>query len=150
MSMVNPDLVIRECARAWALTPSAVTGDSRNRRVVQARWAAVYILHQSGMTQDDIGLHLGGRDHSTISHALHKTLEAMADDESHKQKLFRLAGVCGVSAGEVIPLVGRVSEHHAYRVLRKALGDIETARASILAALSLLPECETTEDIGHD
>lgn len=45
-------------------------GEGRNQPLVHARWAVAYLLRKRGWTARRIGLLLGGRDHTTILHAI--------------------------------------------------------------------------------
>ncbi len=61
---------------------------TRKRMIVQARQIAMYFAKQ--LTQHSlkaIGLHFGGRDHSTVIHALQTVNDLMATDQQFKQNV---------------------------------------------------------------
>ncbi|MEM7658850.1 MAG: chromosomal replication initiator protein DnaA [Bacteroidota bacterium] len=61
---------------------------TRKRQIVQARQIAMYFAKE--MTRHSlkaIGLHFGGRDHSTVIHALHTVNDLIATDKLFKQSV---------------------------------------------------------------
>jgi chromosomal replication initiator protein len=70
---ISPTLVIESVASSFQMTPEDLTGRKRDRETALARQVAMFLLHQetdSSLAQ--IGEALGGRDHSTVTHALQK------------------------------------------------------------------------------
>ncbi len=54
------------------ITAGDIRGMSRRRAICVGRKMAVMSMHDSGlMTYEDIGVELGGRDHSTIHYLVH-------------------------------------------------------------------------------
>lgn len=59
---------------------------TRKREVVQARQIAMYFAkHYTKSSLKTIGLHFGGRDHSTVIHALHTVDDLMATDKEFRR-----------------------------------------------------------------
>ncbi len=69
----------------------AMKGKTRKRDIVQARQIAMYFAKQ--MTRNSlkaIGTHFGGRDHSTVIHALHTVSDLMETDKMFKQNVTQI------------------------------------------------------------
>jgi chromosomal replication initiation ATPase DnaA len=57
-------------AREAGIRLEQILGSSRERRLVKARWAAMWRAHQAGFSPTEIGRAFGGRDHTTVLSAL--------------------------------------------------------------------------------
>ena len=69
----SPTLVIESVASSFQMTPEDLTGRKRDRETALARQVAMFLLHQeTGSSLAQVGEALGGRDHSTVTHALRK------------------------------------------------------------------------------
>lgn len=66
--------IIASVATAFGLTPADLVGKGRRAEVVQARYAAIHAVRQAKphFSLSQIGSAFGGRDHSTVFHALRK------------------------------------------------------------------------------
>jgi chromosomal replication initiator protein len=65
------ELVIAEVTRHYGVTWQQICGPSKKAVIVMARWIIAYALRvRTSMTNEKIGELLGGRDHSTITHAV--------------------------------------------------------------------------------
>lgn len=62
--------IIFEVAKARGITARELCGPDRSKRYADARREAARRLREHGLSLPNIGRHLGGRDHSTISHYL--------------------------------------------------------------------------------
>lgn len=83
MSVVAPRHVVAAAAAICGLTPAMLTGRTRVRRAVCARWLAMAALHERlGMSSAAIGAVLGGRDHSTVLHGLARVECARVEGDS--------------------------------------------------------------------
>jgi len=64
----------RECIRIVAAllgsSYDAVRGKSRDAEVIRARWACMHALRRRGLELKRIGQAMGGKDHTTVMHAL--------------------------------------------------------------------------------
>ena len=68
---VQPRHVIAATALACGVAPAMLTGRTRRRFAVRARWVAMALMHgRLGMGSLAIGHALGGRDHATVLHGL--------------------------------------------------------------------------------
>jgi len=84
--------VIETVAAEHSLSPVVVLSSVRTRDAVAARQKGLYLAYRlSGKSLPEIGRRFGGRDHTTVLHAVRK-LEAMAEaDSSFRAHLLRLA-----------------------------------------------------------
>ena len=63
--------IIKKLARAHGLSVDDITGPSRMKHIIPARQEAMYrAAVELGMSYNQIGMSLGGRDHSTIIHGV--------------------------------------------------------------------------------
>ena len=73
MAKIQPRAkVIEHAAVAFGLTFDDLVGKARHRSSVHARFAAIYVIRKRwpDFSRVRIGVLLGGRDHSTICHAI--------------------------------------------------------------------------------
>ena len=63
------DDLVKAVAAHFDITPGAVRGHGRKRKLIHARAVVVQILRSRGLSFPTIGRLLGGRDHSTVIHA---------------------------------------------------------------------------------
>jgi len=66
----TPREVIAAIAADYGFTSEEITGKARHRKYIMARNAAAYALKQRGNSFPLVGRWMGGRDHSTIVHAV--------------------------------------------------------------------------------
>lgn len=66
--------IIASVAAYFGFTPADLIGKGRRAEIVQARYAAIHAVRQAKphFSLSQIGSAFGGRDHSTIFHALRK------------------------------------------------------------------------------
>jgi len=70
---LQPDLVIKAVAGGFNLSPGDIIGRRRDKETALARQVTAYLLkQQNNCSLAEIGLQLGGRSPSTISHAFEK------------------------------------------------------------------------------
>jgi hypothetical protein len=62
-------------AQQYGYTVEDILGKSRLKRVVAVRHLCILMLREKGYSTTEIGRVLGGRDHSTIVHALNKPVD---------------------------------------------------------------------------
>jgi chromosomal replication initiator protein len=68
-----PALVIEAVAAGFGLTPADLAGRKRDKGTALARQVAMHLMRQeTGCSLAQIGIELGGRDHSTVLHACEK------------------------------------------------------------------------------
>ena len=93
---VAPGEVLEKVASYFDIRPTAMKGPKRDRPIARPRQIVMYLCKtELGLTLEDIGGLLGGRDHTTIMHGVEtitrelSTSERMREDVSGiKQKLF--------------------------------------------------------------
>ena len=68
------------CA-STGISRAEVTGDKRSRAIVQARHLAMYLARElTDISLPQIGERFGGRDHTTVLHAVDKVGKLMHED----------------------------------------------------------------------
>ena len=90
-SVCTPTRTVERVAAHFGLTPADLTGRRRTADVAHARQVAMYLLREeNSLSLPAIGEHLGGRDHSTISHGVEKVTNDMQKSETLRQVITRL------------------------------------------------------------
>ncbi len=80
------------------ISEDQIRGKTRKRAVVRARQIAMYFAKKhTEHSLKDIGLHFGGRDHSTVIHAKNTVTNRMDDDDQFR---------------DTVEEIGRKIEHH--------------------------------------
>jgi hypothetical protein len=83
--------LITNAAFIWQTTPDKIIGHNRSRANVQPRHAVCLVARQIyGISYPQIAAGLGGRDHSTIIHALDAAASLIDHDEDFKERVARL------------------------------------------------------------
>ena len=78
---LRPELIQDEVAAAWGATTKALISARRSRNVVIPRQVAMFLMRELlGLSLTQIGQHFGGRDHSTVIHAIRKVEQQLAED----------------------------------------------------------------------
>ncbi len=86
-----PVRTIERVAAYHGLTAADLTGRRRTADVARARQIAMFLLREeNALSLPAIGDHLGGRDHSTVSHGVEKITGDMQGDEMLRQAITRL------------------------------------------------------------
>lgn len=71
--LAQPERVLEIFASHFSLSPQVFLGDRRKREIVRPRQLLMYVLRQEmGLSYQEIGLFLGGRDHTTVLHGVEK------------------------------------------------------------------------------
>lgn len=90
-SVCTPARTVERVAAYFGMTPADLTGRRRTADVAHARQVAMYLLREENrLSLPAIGEHLGGRDHSTVSHGVEKVTNDMQSSESLRQVITRL------------------------------------------------------------
>ncbi len=72
----GPEKVLKIVSEQFQISVNEIIGKSRIKRVVLARQVAMYIMRNFlNMSLKDIGYQLGGKDHTTVMHAIEKVNE---------------------------------------------------------------------------
>lgn len=78
---VRPAAVISKVSQYFSFKPSELTGPSRKAPLAMARHVAMYVLYSDlNIPYEQIGMLFGGRDHTTIMHAVEKIGEKLKID----------------------------------------------------------------------
>ena len=80
--------VISGVCSIFAVSQEEVVGQSRRKNIAEARHVAAYLAREVlDMSLNAIGLHLGGRDHTTIMHSHKKVGELLKRDSKFKRRV---------------------------------------------------------------
>jgi len=84
-AILTVDDIQRIVCEHLGISQEKMRGKTRKRDVVRARQIAMYFTKKHTQhSLKDIGLHFGGRDHSTVIHANNAVEDRMTDDESFR------------------------------------------------------------------
>ncbi len=80
-NLITPDVVLRAVAERFGVDVENLKSLSRQARVVMARQVAMYLMrHLTDTSLPAIGKALGGKDHSTVLHAVKKIGKLVLED----------------------------------------------------------------------
>ncbi|MGQ9863330.1 MAG: chromosomal replication initiator protein DnaA [Bacteroidia bacterium] len=83
---LSPDQIMQKVAQYFKIPLEELAGKSRRREVAHARHMAMYLLrHHTALSLKAIGAYFGGRDHSTVIHAL-ETIQGSLNTQTAVQK----------------------------------------------------------------
>ena len=83
--------IARQTARMFGLPTAELKGPSRRTSIVRARSVAMWLSRElAGESTHRIGEHFGGRDHTTVMHALAKIDDALGNDATLDQSITEL------------------------------------------------------------
>ena len=78
---IRPNSVIAKTAQYFSFKPSELVGPSRKAPLTAARHTAMYILYNDlQLPYEQVGRLFGGRDHTTVIHAVEKVTEQLKTD----------------------------------------------------------------------
>lgn len=84
--IITPELIIDVVAEHFDVSPSDLTGNKRNSKVVFPRQIVMYLCrHMTEVTLKNIGKYLGGRDHTTIMNGINKIEAEIETSDSTKE-----------------------------------------------------------------
>ena len=85
--------VLKATATYFDISLEALMGKRGPQEIVDARHIAMYLLREDlRLRPKDICVAIGGRDHSTVLHALDK-VKALTDDEQFRRQLEEIRGM---------------------------------------------------------
>lgn len=83
--------IIAACAGAYGLSPADVVSERRTKQVALARQVAMYVLRTKlALSLNEIGQHFGGKDHTTVMHAIAKVKALRTKDPAFDVQLTKL------------------------------------------------------------
>ena len=90
-TLCTPEQVIELVAAHYGLTAADITGRRRTAEIAHARQVAMYLLREEhALTLPNIGILVGGRDHTTVRHGVGRIAELQGEDERVRRDLAQL------------------------------------------------------------
>ena len=91
--------IIAACADCFGVAVVDITGDRRTKQIALARQVAMYLMRANlSLSLKEVGYHFGGKDHTTVMHAVSKIEELRVNDPVFANRLNKLTK--GISRGE--------------------------------------------------
>ncbi|CAN5895336.1 chromosomal replication initiator protein DnaA [soil metagenome] len=85
---LTADLIRERVATDWGTTVDGLTSKRRTKDLTVPRQVAMYLIRELlDLSLVEIGNHFGGRDHSTVIHAINKVEEDMSRDDVFRAKV---------------------------------------------------------------
>lgn len=85
---ISPDVVIKEISKFFNIKLSDLKSKKKNASIVVPRQISMYILrHKTRLSFSEIGQFFGGKDHSTVIHAIKKVDYLLKEDENIKNSV---------------------------------------------------------------
>lgn len=95
---VDQDSIISAAASHFGVSPSDIKGTRRTKQLALARQVAMYLMRRMlDLSLKEIGYCFGGKDHTTVMHAVEKVELLLARDAGFAARLKKLAS--GISGG---------------------------------------------------
>jgi chromosomal replication initiator protein len=90
-SRITMDMILSAVAESTGVSITEITGDKRSRSVVEGRHLAMYLARElTDASLPKIGDHIGGRDHTTVLHAVEKVSRLLKEDRDMYNRVQRL------------------------------------------------------------
>ena len=78
----EPTTILKTVSEVFSIKLSVIKGERRKKDVVTPRHLAMYLLRaDAGLPLEEIGALFGGRDHTTVMHAVEKITSLLPNDE---------------------------------------------------------------------
>jgi chromosomal replication initiator protein len=88
---ITPQLILEETAKQFGFTVDEITSKHRQRPLVTARQIAMYVMRElTDLSYPNIAREFGGRDHTTVIHAVEKIGALMSKDRQIYDQVTRL------------------------------------------------------------
>jgi chromosomal replication initiator protein len=85
---VAPAEIIEAVAAYYNLKPTTLKGPKRDRPIARPRQVIMYLCkNELGLTHNDIGGLLGGRDHTTIMHGVETITRELSTNQRLREEL---------------------------------------------------------------
>jgi chromosomal replication initiator protein len=102
--LVSCDQIVSAVADAYLVRPVDIKGSQRLKRMVAPRHLAMYLVRRgSQLSLPEIGRRFGGRDHTTVMHAIHRIEEKLLADAHFRLRALDIARRLGIDL-EIGPL----------------------------------------------
>jgi chromosomal replication initiator protein len=87
-SILTIETIMEHTAKLFDIPDDQLRAKTRRKDVVRARQAAMYLSKQlTSHSLVTIGLHFGGRDHSTVIHAIESVAKTLKADPVFRQQI---------------------------------------------------------------
>jgi hypothetical protein len=88
LPLIPPDTVIEAVCAFRGYSDFALRGRSKGRALAHVRFEAMYMLREfTQLSTTEIGLRFGGRDHTTVLHAVTSIEDRIARDPAYREKM---------------------------------------------------------------
>lgn len=154
MTGLSIRFIQHETARAFGLDPAMILSRRRAKRLARPRQVAMWLSARllPGYSLPQIGVAFGGRDHTTVIHAV-RVIDRMRDEDRVFRRLVDdlLAGICGASAeaaaAEQADLEVAEAERMALSVATTLLALARQYPRAVLAGLKPILQAPATDEV---
>lgn len=88
VKVIDMQDILEEVSRLYKVRQSEIKGKGRSKSIMIPRQVTMYLARKlTRMSLEEIGLHLGRRDHSTVMHSIDKISRMMEDDASFTEQI---------------------------------------------------------------
>jgi chromosomal replication initiator protein len=87
---VKPSAVVDMVAKTFNLTVDRLLSPDRSREVALPRQIAMYLMRETNISLPQIGLALGGRDHTTVMYACEKVADLLERDDKFRRQVVEI------------------------------------------------------------
>ena len=87
---VKPGAVVDVVAKAFNLSTERLLSPDRSREVSLPRQIAMYLMRETNLSLPQIGLALGGRDHTTVMYACEKVADLLERDDRLRRQVVQI------------------------------------------------------------
>jgi chromosomal replication initiator protein len=91
--------IIAACAGHFGVTVPDIVGDRRTKQLALARQTAMYLIRAGlSLSLKEVGYCFGGKDHTTVMHAIKKVEQLRVKDPNYSSRIDKLAK--GINSGQ--------------------------------------------------
>jgi chromosomal replication initiator protein len=87
---VKPDAVVDVVARTFNLSVERLLSPDRSREVALPRQIAMFLMRETNVSLPQIGLAMGGRDHTTVMYACEKVADLLERDDKLRRQVVQI------------------------------------------------------------
>lgn len=84
---IKPDDIIEAICEQYSIKPTQLKGKKRDAYLVKPRHICMFLLKNAGLTHSEIGNQLGGRDHTTVMHAVEKVESMISNSREFNEEI---------------------------------------------------------------
>jgi len=89
-SDVQPETILNAVAKAFNLSVERLLSPDRSHVVALPRQIAMYLMREASASLPQIGLVLGGRDHTTVMYACEKVAGLLEQDDHLRRQVVQI------------------------------------------------------------